>query len=215
MRHEGTRNAVLDLFQRAVVARRDHGEAGGTGFGDHMRHALVTRQPDEEIEPGQEGRNVGAVAEEGEPPRETERGGEEVKLLRIIGHEGIGAADHHETGSRPGLGHERRGPDEVLDSLLAVEPADPADHGRIGGDAEQDARPRAIGRRGTPTSPPSRGSRARDAPGPASWPPRRRGWRRTPRHSAPSGASVRPGLRTTRPPCSISGGRRCSRSSAG
>ena len=37
-----------------------------------------------------------------------------------------------------------RGPDEVLDPFLAIEPADPADDGRIGSDAEQGARLRPI-----------------------------------------------------------------------
>ena len=50
VRHEDTRHPVLDLLQRPVVARGDDREAGGAGFGDDMRHALVARKPDEKIE---------------------------------------------------------------------------------------------------------------------------------------------------------------------
>ncbi len=74
VRHEEARDAVLDLLERAVVGRGDHRQAGGAGLGDDVRHALVAREPDEDVEPRQKGRHVGAVAEEVEPPGEAERG---------------------------------------------------------------------------------------------------------------------------------------------
>ena len=58
---------------------------------------------------------------------EAERGREGAELVGVVRHEGVGAADDEEAGGGLGGVDEGGGAEEVLDALLAVEAADPAD----------------------------------------------------------------------------------------
>ncbi len=127
VRGEEAAGAVDDLLEGAVVGRGDGGEAGEAGLGDDVGHALAAGEPDEDVERGEEAGDVGAVAEEAEGAVEAERGGEGAELDRVLGHEGVGPADDEEAGGGLGGVDEGGGVEEVLDALLAVEAADPAD----------------------------------------------------------------------------------------
>ena len=127
----------------ATVAR-----PASAGLGDDMRHALAARQPDEDVEGGEEARHVRPVAEEAEACR---RGrGWWPAPRSSAAYSGMKASGPPMTRKRAaGLGgaDEGGGAEEVLDPLLAVEAADPADQRRVAARCPRAARtgPRAAG----------------------------------------------------------------------
>ena len=120
MGHEQAADPVDDLLFGAVVARCYDGEACGAGFGDDVRHAFAAREPDEDVECGEQVGHVVAVAEEGQGGVEAERVRAVAECDGVFGNEGVWSADHYEAGAGVVGVDERGGFDEILDALFRV-----------------------------------------------------------------------------------------------
>src|SRR4051812_30399803 len=72
------------------------GSPAAPGLADHMRHPLASREPYEDIEPGQQARHIRAITEEIEQSAEPEIARKGAEFVIVLRHKRIGPADHQE-----------------------------------------------------------------------------------------------------------------------
>src|SRR4051812_7582476 len=96
MWYEQTGFALCNLLFCAVVAGCDDRQSGCPGLADHMRHSLASREPYEDIEPGQQARHIRAITEEIEQSAEPEIARKGAEFVIVLRHKRIGPADHQE-----------------------------------------------------------------------------------------------------------------------